>query len=374
MKEFIFDRLVNRENICGLENEQKQIKKFIDQGQNIVIYAQRNYGKTSLIKNVIMEDFREENKKSFLFFVDLMGVKDMESIISRLKQGLEQSIKESFPLKSLANSLGEFFASLNPVISYDAGTGIPSVRIESGGAIRKKITIEDIFQNLDLISKKIPTLIILDEFQDIALIEEAESLFRNAFQQLKAAPIIILGSKKHLLRNIFALPNSPLAGFGKDVVIEPIDYEKYHDYISERFAKKKLKISPEDSQYLQDLMNRQPEAINVLCYEILQENQSIKIDRKIISSALQQVLVGRKRFETMLANFSVSEERILIEMAKENKVSQPQGKDFTAKVKLTARSVKTNIDRLMDQGIIDLEGGEYYICDPLLGVYLKYFR
>ena len=119
MKEFIFDRLVDRANICDLEAERKQIKKFIEQKQNIVLYAQRNYGKTSLVKNVIMEDFRKKNKKSFVFFVDLMGVKDLDSITSRLKHGLEQSIKESFPIKSLASSIGGFFTSLNPVISYD---------------------------------------------------------------------------------------------------------------------------------------------------------------------------------------------------------------------------------------------------------------
>ena len=69
MKEFIFDRLVDRENICGLELEKKQIKTLIDGRQNIVLYAQRNYGKTSLIKNVIMEDFRKEHKKSFVYSI-----------------------------------------------------------------------------------------------------------------------------------------------------------------------------------------------------------------------------------------------------------------------------------------------------------------
>lgn len=375
MKEFIFDRLVDRENICDLEAERKQIKKLVEQKQNIVLYAQRNYGKTSLVKNVIMEDFRKKNKKSFVFFVDLMGVKDLDSITSRLKHGLEQSIKESFPIKSLANSIGGFFTSLNPVISYDAAIGIPTVRLEPGSQIKKPITIEDIFRNIGEISKKMPTLIVLDEFQDVALVKEAESLFRNAFQQLKSLPIIILGSKKHLLRNIFSMPKSPLASFGKDVVIESINYDKYHDYIIERFAKKKLKIAREDSKYLQDLMHRQPEAINLLCYEIFQGNNDKKIDKKIISEALQQILVARrKRFETMLDGFFASEEKVLIGIAKENRVSQPQGKNFISKVELTAKSVKSNINKLMDRGILDVEADAYYICDPLLSLYLKYFR
>jgi len=374
MKEFIFDRLVDRENICGLELEKKQIKKLIDGEQNIVLYAQRNYGKTSLIKNVIMEDFRKEHKKSFVYFVDLMGVKDLDSIVSRLKHGLEHSIKESFPIKNLANSIGEFFTNLRATISIDAGTGIPSVAIESANVRKRQITIEDIFLNIGEIGKKMPALIVLDEFQDISLVPEAESLFRNAFQQLKSLPIIILGSKKHLLKNIFALPKSPLANFGTDVVIEPIDYNKYHNYINERFAYKNLKIDEKDCEYLQDLMQRQPEAINLLCYEIYQNNKSQKIDKKLIAETLEKILNQRgKRFETMVSSFSSAEEKVLIGIAKEKEVMQPQGKAFTSKVSLTARTVKANLDKLMNRGIIDLEGG-YYVCDPLLSVYLRNFR
>jgi len=374
MKEFVFDRLVDRENICDLEAEKKQLKKLIEQKQNIVLYAQRNYGKTSLVKNVVMDDFRKKHKKSFIFFVDLMGVKDLDSIVLRLKHGFEHSLKESFPVKSLIKSIGEFFTNLKATVSVDAGTGIPNISIEPANTSKKRISIEDIFLNLGEIGNKIPTLIVLDEFQDVALVSEAESLFRNAFQQLKSLPIIILGSKKHLLKNIFALPKAPLANFGKDVVIEPIDYKKYHDYIKERFSQKKLKIDEKDSKYLQDLMQRQPEAINLLCYEIYQANKGKKIDKQLIDLAIESILNQRnKRFETMLSSFSSAEEKVLVNIAKEQSVAQPQGKDFISKTGLTARTVKANIDKLMNRGIIDLEEG-YYICDPLLALYLKNFR
>jgi len=375
MKEFIFDRLVDRGNICDLEAEKKQLQKLVNQKQNIVLYAQRNCGKTSLVKNVVIEDFRKQHKKSFVLFVDLMGVKDLDSIASRLKHGLEHSIKESFTLKSIAAAIGEFFTNLKAIISIDATTGIPTIAIEAASSSKKKITIADIFQTISRISKKIPTLIVLDEFQDVALVSEAESLFRNAFQQINSLPIIILGSKKHLLKNIFSLPNSPLANFGKDVVINKIDYEKYHDYISERFALKKLKISKSDSKYLQDLMLRQPEAINLLCYEISQNNKNIKVGREIILQTVQQILEQRnKRFEILLSSFSAAEEKVATGVAKELGVVQPQSKDFTAKVHLTPRAVKANIDKLMNQGILDVEEGRYYICDPLLSLYLRYSR
>ncbi len=70
----------------------------------------------------------------------------------------------------------------------------------------------------------------------------------------------------------------------------------------------------------------------------------------------------------MLSGFSVAEEKIATQIA------QPQSKDFTTKVNLTARSVKANIDKLIDPGIIDFDDKNYYLCDPLFGWYLKEFR
>lgn len=379
-KKFIFDRLVDRQNICGLEKQRIQINKLIKQRQNIVLYAKRNYGKTSLVKNVIMDDFKQKYKKPFVFFVDLMGVKDIESIKFRLKAALENAIKESFPIKSFASSVGDFLSNLKLSIAFESSELAPTITLESAGDNDNETTIEEIFASINNISEKFPTLIVLDEFQDIALIDEAESLFRNSFQQMRSVPIIVLGSKKHMLRDIFAIPNSPLANFGHDVVIEEIDYHKYHQYILERFEQKKLKISESNAQFLQNLVQRQPEAVNLLCYEIYQSNQSTNIDKPTILRALDQLMDQRnKRFEVLLYSFSKAEEKILIAIAKNDYVTKPQSKDFSAQVDLTPRAIKMNFDKLIDKGMIEIDDGplfdaKYCLTDPLLKLYLQRFR
>lgn len=380
IKKFIFDRLVDRQNICGLQKQRININKLIKQRQNIVIYAKRNYGKTSLVKNIIIDDFKQKYKKPFIFFVDLMGVKDMDSIESRLKSALENAIKEAFPIKSFANSVGDFLTNLKASISFDPATSMPVISVESLGQLDNESTIEEIFLSLNNISEKFPSLIVLDEFQDIANVDEAESIFRNSFQQMQSVPIIVLGSKQHMLRDIFAMPNSPLANFGHDITINEIDYHKYHQYIEERFSQKKLKISPSNAEFLQNIMQRQPEAINLLCYEIYQSHSSINVDKKIIIRALDQILDQRnKRFEVMLYAFSKAEEKIIIAIAKNDWVSKPQSKEFSAQVDLTPRAIKMNIDKLIDKGILEIEDGplfdaKYSISDPLLKLYLQRFR
>lgn len=375
MKEFIFDRLVDRDNICDLEKERTDINRLIDDKKNIVVYAKRNFGKTSLVKNVIVEDFCCKNSKSFVFFVDLMGVKDLSSIKQRLNTALEKSFKESFPVKSAIENAVGLLSNLRAFVAIDPLTNLPAISFESVSSGDKNIDIADIFQSIAQIGEKVPSLIVIDEFQDVALVDEAQSLFRDAFQNISAVPIVILGSKKHLLRDIFALPDSPLAGFGQDVSIEAIDYEKYRQYILERFSRKNLTITQEDSIYLQDAVQRQPEAINILCYEIFYNYENVNITPEIINDAIEMILRQRnKRFEVLLSSLSVAEERILVAIAKEGKVEYLQGKDFSALVDLTPRSVKVNVGDLMNKGLLEEEGGFYHVCDPLLRLYLVFYR
>ncbi|MDC0857212.1 hypothetical protein OAP83_00695 [Rickettsiales bacterium] len=94
MLKFIYDRILDRANICNLKDETLRIKEHVKNNQNVVLFAPRNYGKTSLVKSIIMPDFEKVHKKSFVLFVDLMGVKDIESLTMRLKNGLELSMKK----------------------------------------------------------------------------------------------------------------------------------------------------------------------------------------------------------------------------------------------------------------------------------------
>ncbi len=110
MKHFIFDRLVDRENLCNLIKERDQLLHYIEKKDNVVVYAPRNFGKTSLLKNVVIEDFRKLHKKSFVFFADLLGVKNLNSIIGRLMNSFERSFDESFPVKNIFNN-----PSFNPI-------------------------------------------------------------------------------------------------------------------------------------------------------------------------------------------------------------------------------------------------------------------
>jgi hypothetical protein len=206
-------------------------------------------------------------------------------------------------------------------------------------------------------------------------VEESEARLRNIFQNINI-PVVVLGSKKHILADIFVKPHAPLANFGNDVVIKPIKYEEYHIYMNKRFIQNGNKVKLKNSKLIQDLMQRVPEAINMLCYEINLKNKNQQISEEIIHDSLIRLLEMRQsRFESLLNNFSKAEENVITAIAKNDGfIESPNSKAFVSKVNLTPRSISFNIAKLLEAGHLEKDKDQYRVTDPLLIEYLKRFR
>ncbi len=376
-KKFQYDVLLDRENICNLKREQARINQGIENGEKMVIYGRRNMGKTSLIKSAIIPDFRKKHPKSFVFFVDLMQVKSINSISARLRTSFEESFKDSFPGKALVEELKNYLKGINFSLSINSITGEPNFSITTGsGGKNDELPIESIFRLInENLLEKMPGLIILDEFQDISMIDEAEGIFRNALQKLGSTPVILMGSKKHILSKMFSNPSAPFADFGSDIEFQDIPYKEYHKYLLERFEPNNLKISLEDSTFWQDLLFRNPEPINIIGAYIADHFKNRQIKKKEISQSLISVIRQRRaRFEGILGNLSASEEEIMIAIAKQNYVIYPAGKDFLSKVSLSNATVTKNVESLYDNSLLERSSEGYRISSPILHYYLQLYR
>ncbi len=374
MKRFVYDHLVDRENICNLVREQEALKRYVAQGEKVVVYGPRNYGKTSVIKNVVIEDFKKEKRRRFVFFVDLMEVRSMESLVLRLTGAFERSFEESFPIRSLVENTRRFLSLLKPEVSIDTLTGKPSISLGISEKISPQ-TVVSIFSHIARIALKLPSLVVLDEFQDIARVEDVIGLLRAVFEEMADTPVILMGSKRHILSDIFAKPGAPLAGWGTDLEFYAIPYDDYHAYIVERFQQNALVVSRESTRYLQDSLQRVPEAINRLCQQLMDLHRNKAIDQDDIEFALRKLLDNREsRYESYISTFSAAEEKTLIVLARLGEVKKPQSKSFLAKANLSNRTVAEIFKRLARAGVIEKPGSGYHIADPLFAAYLRNYR
>ena len=376
MKRFIFDSILDEENICNLKNEKQEIMRGVDNGLKLMVYGKRNMGKTSLVKNVIAKSWLRRNPSGFFMYVDLMGVKQLSQISERITVAFTEAYNASFKMKSVFDNMLKIIRGIKPSIELDE-RGYPklSFGIVAGEKIRP---FTEILKQLDLIyATSIPVLLVLDEFQDIAMIDEAEALFRNALEHMDSQiPVVILGSKQHLLNRIFARPKAPFFNWGTHVYFDAIDYHEYWQYMDERFKQEGLRISFENAVYLQDKMSRMPEAINRLCFELLFHDISQgEVTKEDIDTGLSKVVSDRRSEpEIYLSGFTASEQQVIINIANLEPVLHPQGKDFIKGTNLTAPGVRKIMIKLEDEAVVYKENTGYILADPLLKQHILEFR
>ena len=372
MKKFVFGRLVDEENLCNLEKEKQKILKTINNGDNIVIYGPRNFGKTSLVKNIIVNRFQLTHKKNFIFFVDFFNVNDEKALGIRLKTALEHAMT-AIPIQKWTAEFRNFTANLRPELSLDPMTGATKISLSNLPSTQEK-TLDDIFTALKNLSETRDLLIIFDEFQDIAKLKSAQGVIRGFLQEIKA-PVIIMGSKSHLLKEIFSQPKEPFYQWGINVDFQPIDYEVYHKYIEERFTQKGLRLDFTEAKLLQDNLHRVPEAINIVCYEIMESFQNIKIEREQINQVLLNLIESKQaQFEELLRKFSLNEQLVLSAIAKRGSIKQFNSIEFLSQLKMNNKTVANIFKSLLYEGHLEVFADNYRLNDPLLEIFLRLYK
>lgn len=159
------------------------------------------------------------------------------------------------------------------------------------------------------------------------------------------------------------------------IEFQKISFDEYEEYINKRFKQKNIVISSKDCKILQELLNRSPEPINIVCSEIYNSNFSVKVNQQLIAEAILNTVEKRKsRYENYLAHFSEKEEKLLIAMQKEQPVKQPTSKDFLKSTSLSNGAVNKMIKKMVDHSIIEKTENGFQLSDPLLGYFIARYR
>jgi hypothetical protein len=376
MKKFVFDIVLDEENICNLQHDRRQLIDDAHCGKRIVFYGRRNTGKTSLVKSVVIPAYQAKHKNGLIVFVDLMGVKTMSQINARFCVAFEQAVSQVKPAKSFMVNLGKAIKGIRPNLTLDPITGSPTFSL--GLSENKSVLdIKGLFKQIGVYHQKNSALIVMDEFQDVSFVDEAQGLLRDALQNLPAdLPVIVLGSKKHLLSEIFSDPRAPLAGWGTYHEISSISAKDYHQYILERFRPHALSLALEETEFILELLQNVPEAVNILCDQILRKyaGSTAAITSQKILEALRRVVEERQGFfEERLSRFTEKERSFLVTLSKREPEVFPHGKDFLRAVNLSPGGNRPILQRLESEAIIYKTPKGYVLSDPILANYLRIY-
>lgn len=370
MKTFKFGQLLSKEDICNRQEEIRLLNEVCKTGGRAVVYGPRRFGKTSVVKNVILKDFLDKNEKSLAVYADLFQLDSMEDMALRLQIGVEQALSRRAGIKTFLNSIQNYLKHFRVEITVDPLSGAPTIAI-AGQHMKDEKSLSEMLLAIKDFSKEYKTLLVLDEFQDVKRIQSLEAKLRSEIQSLDLTAVILLGSKKHISREIFHDESKPFYGFGIDVEFKEIARADWLPYMEERFTPCDLTIKQEGVIEICNLMRDVPNSIQELCQWITLSGQTGLLTLFHIHKNLTNLIENKSsRYIEKLASLSVKEKRVLIAAAKQEPVSSITSTKFLQETRVSATATKATILRITDQGILDYTENGYFITDPIFRLFL----
>ncbi|MBF0299359.1 MAG: hypothetical protein HQK51_11600 [Oligoflexia bacterium] len=384
-KYFEYDRLIEEKDFCNFSKEKELLYKHIERGDCVKIFAPRNFGKTSLIKNILAKKWEKENPEHrVILYADFYSIENLENISLELTKSFNLSFsnKKSFFDKGMEWT--KMLKNIRPVwqpSSNGEGIGEFSIRTEQNHDI---VDFEILFENINRLqkNKQMEFLVILDEFQEIAKIKRAEAKLRNALQNLSnKIPVVILGSKQHLLSKIFDNPKAPFYSWGFTLELHPIDYEQYTTYLNQRFKEASKHIDLKNSQYIQDKLNRIPESINRFC-DFLARDPLVKIINKTVIDDKIKEFIDRSRsiYEENLIQFKKNPKKVLLALTKVGEITAITGQNFLKEIPDVSKTGVSDIMKnFLDDSVVSRKINQdgsfsYKIVDPFMREFLLRYK
>jgi len=356
---------VTGKNLVGRKKEVKTILDMIEIGQNMVLVSPRRYGKTSLL----LEVSRRIKKKYFVAFVDIFRTASKRD----LAYEIIDKIFENKKIVSLSRNIKEH------ILSFISKIEVKSV-IKDFEFILKLIDEKDedklLNEAISLPEKfaekyKKKIVCIFDEFGDVEKLDGTALLkkMRSVFQFSKNCIFIFSGSRESVLREIFKNNNSAFYNFARIMTLDVLPEEDFLNYIINRFAENKVKITHENAMFILSKTKAHPYYTQLLCQEIYLEVHGVKreINKKDIENAFNAILNQEKNYLEILWEQIKSRKDFVYVVKSICFEKNPYKVD-----NLERQQVFYILQQLERMGVIKKKGkADYSMIDPLFTQFVK---
>lgn len=355
---------------CDREDETEALISAMENGRNVTLFSQRRMGKTGLIHHTL-HHLKKRNMNCF--FIDVYATQNAQQFINEL--GSEILGKADSMPKKIAGKLKEMILSFRPRVTYDQLTGVPSVEFYLQEKAAES-TLAQILKYLD--DQDSPSAVAIDEFQQVARYPEGnfEATLRTQVQQLKLVNFIFSGSETGLLISMFKDSKRPFYQSTQMLHLQPINEKKYTSFIKRWMKKGSKTISNDALRSIMELTRIHTFYVQMLCNRLFSIPEQ-EIDTQLVNLTLANILQESEynyfNYRKMLAPVQW---RLLIAVAKEGKLRNPNGQDFLHRHMLGAgSSVRRALAALTDKDMVthstDDDGQFYQVSDVFFETWLR---
>jgi uncharacterized protein len=369
---FQFGALALDEAFTNREAEIAELRADVRNGQDVVVFAPRRYGKSSLVWRAAQELARD---RVLVASVDLMTTPTPAKLAEKLARAIHDDIAS--PLLRARERLRIFGdLKVSPTITVDANTGAPSF---SFSVTERPEDIDATLERLLELPAQLGTdrkrqvALVLDEFQEVVDIDaRLPRLMRAVFQTQPEVAHVYLGSKRHMLRKIFSDQNEPFWRSAKQVELGVIEVAKFAPFIARQFERSGRFISVEALDAILAITGGHPYATQELCYFAWQEvGFEERAEAAHVEAALGKVLRSEHAHFSLLWERASSVQRVVLgELAREP--GHPLSADYRNRHNLPGPStVQRAVEALERQELVARERGLVRIVEPFLAAWLQ---
>ncbi|HKA67435.1 MAG TPA: ATP-binding protein, partial [Solirubrobacterales bacterium] len=362
---FRFGALALDESFADREAERAELVSDVRNGQDVVIFAPRRFGKSSLAWSAAQVLSAED---VLVAQVDLMTTPTKERLAAALAETIFEQIASALERvreKALASFRG---LRVQPTVTVDPQDGSFSFAFGVGQeAADIDATLERLLQLPAELggARDRRTALVIDEFQEIVDIDpRLPNLLRAVFQQQPEVAHVYLGSKRHVMERIFNDENEPFWRSAKSIELGTIEAGPFEAFIADRFEVTGKAISGEIVEKVLTRTGGHPYATQELCYSLWEQAPvGDQASTEHLRQALTAVLRSEHAHFSLLWEEASRGQRLLLQ-ALAREPGHPFRSDYRSRHGLpTATSVQKALGALERKEIVAGEGGAYRIVE-----------
>ncbi|HCU05029.1 MAG TPA: hypothetical protein DIC51_01745 [Coxiellaceae bacterium] len=358
--------LASGEAFYNRKQEREKLKNSFLNNEHTVIVAPRRYGKTSLIKQTLL-DVGLPGKR-----IDLLPATNILFVEKAIKSCVGELINQIIPkTKQIREKLITFTKELHPKLILS----LFGQKLEITTSQSPESSIVDLLDGLNSIAQKVNKRVVIcfDEFQQVGSLKNhlaIEASIRHAAEESSQVTYVFSGSSRHLLNQMFSSKSKPLYHLCNLMELDRIEMNIYVPILLKRAAQRwKTSVDEKAIVEILNLTKCHPYYVNALCRQLWKMDESPT--RHCAQKTWIEYIETQSNWITDdLGRLTPHQRNILAAIAYQP-VKEPYGNEFSDRVKIATSSIKKSLAILIRNDFVYRDKDERYkILDPAIEGFL----
>jgi uncharacterized protein len=368
---FQYGGIVAGDSFCNREQERADLRQAIENGEKLFVYSERRMGKTSLVQTVL----RQLPDDYVAAYADLWPTDGQTSFVTTLAKAVATSMTSSG--KRLLELAKELFGSLSPKLTVDDG-GQPTLTFGVARHGDLQPALEEVLAAPARIQArgKRRAVVVLDEFQRIAEYDDdlVERRLRSVIQHQPDVAYLFLGSRRHLIQEMFLDADRPLYRSAGHYPLGPIELSYWLPFIRHKFAAGNKTISDEHVEEIYRLTQGHPFYTQHLAHALWERCETgAEVTGELVEDATR-LLLERESFAygTLWESLTNNQRRFLKGLAFSPARAEPFSGAFVRRFGLrTSSNAQRAAEALLKRNVVDRDNGSFLFLDRFFRLWVQ---